>query len=481
MEDKFFWGGAMAANQVEGAWQSDGKGISVADVIPAKPQLSVTDYKGHTTISSDTVRAAMTDRNDRLYPRRDGIDHYHRYKEDLALLAGMGFSMLRVSIAWSRMFPTGAEREPNPKAVAHYRSVFMEMHRLGMEPMVTLSHYEMPLALALTYNGFANRTVMDAFVRYAAACFSSFGDLVRYWLGFNEIDSIFRHPFTSAGILQTENNALYAGLHHQLTASALVTKILHESIPNAKMGVMTTILPAYPRTPDPRDVESALVHNSHNLLCADVLCRGKYPPLWREHLARDGITLPVLDGDEALLQEHTADYLSFSYYMSLCTAAEPEKYASTAGNTIFGVENPTLPKSEWGWQIDPLGLKLSLLTLYERYEKPLYIVENGLGAHDTVTEDGKIHDFYRVNYLEAHIRAMEEAAAAGADIRGYLAWAPIDCVSAGTGQMSKRYGFVYVDRADNGSGSLRRIPKDSYLWYRDYIALHSVPGYPPKS
>ena len=470
MTRKFYWGGAMAANQIEGAWQTDGKGISVADVLPARHHLSVTDYKGHTTITPETVRQAMTDQNDALYPRRDGIDHYHRWREDLALLAGMGFTMLRVSIAWSRLFPTGIEPEPNPRAISHYRAVFAEMRRLGMEPMVTLSHYEMPLALALTYNGFADRIVMNAFVRYADACFAAFGDLVTYWLGFNEIDSVFRHPFTSAGVLSTDKSAVYAALHHQLVASAQITQKLHDRVPGAKMGVMTTVLPAYPITPDPRDVESALSHNADNLLCADVLCRGQYPPLWRSRIAREGIALPVCTGDLELLSENTADFLSFSYYMSLCTAADPVKYAKTAGNTIFGVENPTLPRSEWGWQIDPLGLKLSLRVLFDRYRLPLFVVENGLGAHDTIAEDGKIHDSCRIDYLASHIHMVEEAAEEGVDVRGYLAWAPIDCVSAGTGQMSKRYGFIYVDRTDEGTGSLARMKKDSYDWYREHIA-----------
>ncbi len=472
MKNGFYFGGAMAANQVEGAWQTDGKGISVADVIPAKPHLSITDYKGHTSITAETVRQAMTDKDDRRYPRRDGIDHYRRFREDLALLSDMGCTMLRVSIAWSRLFPTGMETEPNPRAVAHYREVFSEMRRLGMEPMVTLSHYEMPLALALTYNGFAARVVMDAFVRYAEACFRAFGDLVTYWLGFNEIDSVFRHPFVSAGLLTSDNEAVYAALHHQLIGSAVVAKRLRAIYPGAKMGAMLTMLPACPRTPDPRDVESAQQHNLDNFLCADVLCRGKYPPLWLSRLAHAGHSLPIVNGDLAMLAENTVDFLSFSYYMSLCTAAEPEKYRTTAGNTIFGVENPTLPRSEWGWQIDPLGLKLSLVTLYDRYELPLFIVENGLGARDTVTADGKIHDSYRIDYLSSHLGMVEAAMAEGVDVRGYLAWAPLDCVSAGTGQMSKRYGFVYVDRSDDGAGSLARWKKDSYDWYKGYIAAH---------
>lgn len=469
MTRDLYWGGAMAANQIEGAWQTDGKGMSVADVLPAKHHLSVTDYRGHTSVTPEAVRQAMTDRNDSHYPRRNGIDHYHRWREDLALLAKMGFTMLRMSIAWSRLFPTGMENEPNPRGISHYRAVFAEMRRLGMEPMVTLSHYEMPLALALTYNGLASRVVMDAFVRYADACFDAFGDLVTYWLGFNEIDSVFRHPFLSAGVLSADKSTLCAALHHQLVASAQITQRLHKKIPHAKMGVMTTMLPAYPITPDPHDVESALSHNMDNLLCADVLCRGQYPPLWLTHIGRDGIKLPLCTGDLQCIAENTADYVSFSYYMSLCTAADPDKYAQTAGNTIFGVENPTLPRSEWGWQIDPLGLKLSLKILYDRYGLPLFVVENGLGARDTISEDGKIHDGYRIDYLSSHIRMLEEAAAEGVDVRGYLSWAPIDCVSAGTGQMSKRYGFIYVDRTDDGTGSLTRMKKDSYDWYHNFI------------
>jgi len=470
----FLWGGAIAANQAEGAWNIDGKGPSVADVATYKPTLSLDDYHGHLEISSDLIQQAMDDPSDKFYPKRRGIDFYHHYKEDLSLFAEMGLKALRVSIAWSRIFPTGEELEPNEKGLEFYENLFKEMKKHRIEPIVTLSHYEMPLALSVKYNGWVERKVIDDFVRFSNVCFHRFKDYVKYWLTFNEIDSILRHPFTTAGIIPDrcpegkEEEVVYQALHHQFVASSIVTRDCHAIIPGSKMGAMLTKLTTYPTTCKPDDVEITLKKNLQNYFYADVQVFGEYPPLTLRKLERKGIHIRMEEGDLELIKEYTVDYLSFSYYMSLTESAE-EGLEKTDGNTVQGVKNPYLPSTDWGWQIDPVGLKISLLELYDRYNIPLIIVENGMGAKDTVESDGSIHDEYRIEYFREHFRQMKEAVEEGVDLFGYTSWGTIDIISAGTSQMSKRYGFIYVDQDDEGNGTLARSRKDSFYWYKKVI------------
>ncbi|MEC0281503.1 glycoside hydrolase family 1 protein [Terribacillus saccharophilus] len=470
----FLWGGAIAANQAEGAWNVDGRGMSVADVASYRSDLSLDDYEGHVAISSDVVQKAMDDPTDKYYPKRRGIDFYHHYKEDLALFAEMGFKALRVSIAWSRIFPTGEEQEPNEKGLQFYDNLFKEMKKHNIEPIVTLSHYEMPLALSVKYNGWVERKVIDDFVRFSNVCFNRYKDYVKYWLTFNEIDSINRHPFTTAGIIPDkcpegkEEEQVYQALHHQFVASALVTKDCHEIIPGSQVGCMLTKLTTYPNTCKPEDVEITLKKNLQNYFYADVQVFGEYPRLTLKKLERKGIHIQMEEGDLEILKENTVDYLSFSYYMSLTESVE-DGLEKTAGNTVRGVKNPYLPATDWGWQIDPIGLKISLLELYDRYRLPLIIVENGMGAKDEVESDGSIHDDYRVKYFREHFRQMKEAVEEGVELFGYTSWGPIDIISAGTSQMSKRYGFIYVDQDDDGNGTLERTRKDSFYWYKKVI------------
>jgi 6-phospho-beta-glucosidase len=470
----FLWGGAIAANQAEGAWNVDGRGMSVADVASYRSDLSLDDYEGHLAISSEVVQKAMDDPTDKYYPKRRGIDFYHHYKEDLALFAEMGFKALRVSIAWSRIFPTGEEQEPNEKGLQFYDNLFKEMKKYNIEPIVTLSHYEMPLALSVKYNGWVERKVIDDFVRFSNVCFNRYKDYVTYWLTFNEIDSINRHPFTTAGIIPDkcpegkEEEQVYQALHHQFVASALVTKDCHEIIPGSQVGCMLTKLTTYPNTCKPEDVEITLKKNLQNYFYADVQVFGEYPRLTLKKLERKGIHIQMEEGDLEILKENTVDYLSFSYYMSLTESAK-DGLERAAGNTVTGVKNPYLPATDWGWQIDPVGLKISLLELYDRYRKPLIIVENGMGAKDIVESDGSIHDDYRVNYFREHFRQMKEAVEEGVELFGYTSWGSIDIISAGTSQMSKRYGFIYVDQDDDGNGTLERTRKDSFYWYKKVI------------
>ncbi|MGC6768278.1 glycoside hydrolase family 1 protein [Enterococcus sp. LJL51] len=474
----FLWGGAIAANQVEGAWNVGGKGLSVADIASYKPHVDNKDYAAHMHISTEAINEAAADQTDKWYPKRRGIDFYHHYQEDLALFAEMGFKTLRLSIAWTRLFPTGEEQEPNEEGVLFYEKVFKEMKRLNIEPIVTLSHYEMPLALSLKYNGWVARKVIDDFVRFSTVCFERFGKYVKYWLTFNEIDSIHRHPFTTAGVVPDKSKEgeleqdVYQALHHQFVASALVTKIAHEKIPGCQVGCMLTKLMTYPLTCAPIDVELTLKKNLENNFYADVQVKGEYPRMIKQDLKKRGITIKMAAEDEQILKGHTVDFVSFSYYMSMAESGNPNA-ERTPGNTVLGVKNPYLPSTDWGWQIDPKGLKIALIELYDRYNVPLMIVENGMGAVDRV-EDGKIHDPYRIDYFKAHFRQMKEAIDEGVDLIGYTSWGPIDLVSAGTSQMTKRYGFIYVDADDEGNGTYERLKKDSFDWYKEVIATNGA-------
>ena len=471
----FFWGGALAANQVEGAWKEGGKGPSVADVATYKPNTDVKNYKAHMEMDDEMIAAAMADADDTYYPKRRGIDFYHHYKEDLALFAEMGFTMLRVSIAWTRIFPTGEEAEPNEAGLQFYEDLFTEMRRLGIEPLVTLSHYEMPLALATKYNGWVDRRVIDCFTRFCHACFVRYKDLVKYWLTFNEVDSIIRHPFTTAGIIPSRVpeaemlQTCYQALHHQLVASALVVKDCHEIIPGSQVGCMLTKLTTYARTCAPDDELATQAKNLENLFYADVHVWGEYPRLILKMFERKGITLKTEPGDAAILKAGCVDFVSCSYYMTMTESVDPNA-ERTPGNTVLGVKNPYLPSSDWGWQIDPKGLRYSLIELYDRYRKPLMVVENGIGAKDVVEADDSIHDPYRVEYFRQHISEMGKAIDEGVEMWGYTSWAPIDLISASTNQMSKRYGFIYVDQDDLGNGTLARSRKDSFYWYKKVIA-----------
>lgn len=474
--DNFLWGGAIAANQCEGAWNEDGKGMSVADVAMFKPNVDKKDYVSQWHIDMDDIRKARETDDVVYYPKRHGVDFYHHYEEDIALFAEMGFKTLRLSIAWTRLFPNGDEEKPNKKGLLFYENVFKCLRKHNIEPLVTLSHYEMPLYLVENYEGWASREVVDMFVKFATTCFERYKDLVKYWLTFNEIDSVFRHPFTTVGIVEDNyaskneaEEAIYKALHHQLVASALVTKYAREIIPGAQIGCMVTKTLTYPETCNPEDIYLAMMDNRTNNLYTDVQVRGKYP-LWIKKLWKDkGFEIPILEGDEEILAAHTVDFISFSYYMSMVQSIHAEKREKVGGNLTTGVKNPYLSTSEWGWQIDPKGLEISLIDLYDRYQKPLWIVENGLGYNDVVNEDGTIEDDYRINYFADHFKAIGHAIENGVEVMGYTSWGCIDIVSASTSQMSKRYGFIYVDVDDYNKGTYKRLKKKSFDWYKKVI------------
>lgn len=472
----FLWGGAIAANQVEGAWNVDGKGLSVADVAMYKPKVDVKDYSKQVGVTSESIQEAIKTDDTTYYPKRRGIDFYHRYPEDVKLFGELGFKTLRISIAWTRIFPTGEETEPNQEGLDYYKDVFKEMHKNNIEPLVTLSHYEMPLNLAVKYNGWVDRRVIDMFGRFCDACFKEFKDDVKYWLTFNEIDSVTRHPFTSAGIIPDKSNNLlqdeYQAFHNQFVASALVTKDCHEIISGSQVGCMLTKLTDYPNSSDPRDVLASFNKNTINYFPGDVQVFGEYPALVLNFLKKHHIKIAMEPNDLEILENNTVDFVSFSYYMSMVSSYDENNLELTAGNTIVGGKNPHLETTDWGWTVDPVGLRISLLQLYDRYHKPLFIVENGMGAKDVLTVDKKVHDQYRIDHFKAHFREMIKAVDSGVDLMGYTSWAPIDLVSASTSQMLKRYGFIYVDEDDLGKGTLNRYKKDSFSWYQQVIATN---------
>ncbi|OFK62858.1 6-phospho-beta-glucosidase [Globicatella sp. HMSC072A10] len=458
---EFLWGGATAANQFEGAYNEDGKGLSVQDVTP---------HGGFGPITEEPTEDNL---------KLKGIDFYHRYKEDIALFAEMGFKVFRLSIAWSRIFPKGDELEPNEAGLAFYDRVFDELEKYGIEPLVTLSHYETPLHLAREYNGWANRDLISFYERYVRTVFERYQDRVKYWLTFNEVNSVLHAPFMSGGIVtppeELSQQDLYQAVHHELVASALATKIAHEINPEMKVGCMVLAMPAYPMTSHPLDQLAVRQFENQNYLFSDIHVRGKYPNYIKRYFKDNNIEIQFADGDEELLLNHTVDFISFSYYMSVAQAHNPEEYSSGKGNILGGITNPYLEESEWGWQIDPVGLRLVLNDFYDRYQLPLFIVENGLGAKDELVEGPNgptVEDDYRIDYLQKHLVQVGEAVKDGVEVMGYTTWGCIDLVSASTAQMSKRYGFIYVDRHDDGTGTLARYKKKSFDWYKEVIATN---------
>lgn len=469
--ENFLWGGATAANQYEGAYDLDGKGLSTADMVKFIPKEERTD--GHSLdVTRREIETILAGKSDAVFPKRFGVDFYHHYKEDIALLAEMGFKVFRLSINWSRIFPNGDDLEPNEEGLAFYDKVFDECRKYSIEPLVTLSHYETPLNLTLKYNGWASRSVIDFFLRYAETVFTRYKDKVKYWLTFNEINVIALSPYTGGGVLvededQPEQLAYQAG-HHQFVASALTVKKGHEINPEFQIGCMLARMTTYPETNNPEDILKAQQQNQHNLFFTDVQAKGEYPAFMKRYFAENNIAIQKERGDDEILKAYPVDFISFSYYMSVTTSADPSK-ESVSGNFIGGLKNEYLETSDWGWQIDPIGLRWTLNDFYDRYNLPLFIVENGLGAYDKVEEDGSIHDDYRIAYLQKHIEQMKEAVQDGVELLGYTSWGCIDLVSASTSEMSKRYGFVYVDQDDEGNGTLKRLKKNSFYWYKKVI------------
>ena len=463
----FLWGGATAANQCEGAWQEGGKGLATVDVTPFG--------KDRYPVAQGKLKMLECDA-DHYYPSHEAIDMYHHYKEDISLFAEMGFKCYRLSIAWTRILPNGDDAQPNEEGLAFYESIFDECHKYGIEPLVTICHFDTPIALIKKYGGWKDRRMVDAYAHYCEVLFRRYKGKVKYWLTFNEINMLLYLPFTGAGLVfepgEDEQQIKYQAAHYELLASAKAVKLAHEIMPGAMVGCMLAAGQCYPRTCAPEDVLAALEADRDNYFFIDVQSRGAYPVWAEKRMARDGVHLERTPEDAQLLREGTVDFISFSYYSSRCTASKKEMLDAAMGNAVSEqAQNPYLKTSEWGWAIDPVGLRVTMNTIYDRYQKPLFVVENGLGAVDTVESDGSIHDAYRIDYLRAHIVEMEKAINEdGLPLLGYTTWGPIDLVSASTGEMKKRYGFIYVDKDNDGKGTLARSRKDSFYWYKKVIA-----------
>lgn len=464
----FLWGGAAAANQYEGGWNEDGKGPSTADMMTSG------SYAQSRLITREWEK-------DKLYPNHSATDFYHHYKEDISLMAEMGFKAYRMSIAWTRIFPTGMEEIPNEKGLLFYDKVFDELEKYNIQSIVTISHYEMPFELTKKYNGWASRKVIDYYIRFCKTIFNRYKNRVKYWITFNEINSGTTPfgNFIALGILnegtreatkQVDIPTLrFQALHHQFIASALAVKIGHKINKEFKIGCMSAMVPSYPLTCHPQDSLLSLKHwRRMNYYCSDVQLRGYYPFYTKQIWKEESIILDIRDEDLKILKEGIADFYAISYYHSTCVSHKKVN-AKTGGNLIAGVENPYLKANDWGWQIDPDALRYLLNVLYDRYNVPIMIVENGLGAYDAVENDGSIHDEYRIDYLREHIKAMKLAIEDGVDLIGYTPWGCIDIISMSTGEMAKRYGFVYVNKQDDGTGDYTRIKKDSFYWYKNVI------------
>ena len=462
----FLWGGATAANQCEGGYNLGGRGLANVDILPHGVDRH--------NVMAGYLNSLDLD-NEHFYPSHEAIDMYHHFKEDIALMAEMGFKTYRLSIAWTRIFPKGDEEFPNEEGLLFYENIFNECKKYKIEPLVTITHFDCPIHLIKTYGGWKNRIMIEFYKRLVTVLFTRFKGMVHYWLTFNEINIILHLPFMGAGIYfeegDNETQIKYVAAHHELVASAWATKIGHEIDHTNKIGCMLAAGYVYPYTCRPEDVFLSYEENRINYFFIDVQAKGEYPRYALKLFEREQIEIPITKEDKQLLKEHTVDFISFSYYSSRCVSTNPDNFGGSANAGMANVTNPYVSSTDWGWPIDPLGLRLTLNTLYDRYQLPLFIVENGLSAKDKVEKDGTIQDHYRIQYLKDHIQAMKDAIDLdGVDLMGYTSWGCIDLVSASSGEMSKRYGYVYVDKDDLGQGTNKRIKKQSFSWYKKVIA-----------
>ncbi len=461
----FLWGGATAANQCEGGIFEGGRGLANVDVCPAGEDRS-------SVITGERVMLEMDESH--IYPAVEAIDMYHHFREDIRLFGEMGFKVYRLSIAWTRIFPRGDEEEPSEDGLLFYEEIFRECRKYGIKPLVTISHFDCPVCLIRKFGGWRSREMIECYLRLCRVLFTRYREYVEYWLTFNEINMILHAPFMGAGLCFQEGEdreaVKYQAAHHELVASSMATKMAHEINPRNKVGCMFAAGCAYPYSCRPEDVWEALLTDQENYFFVDIQARGYYPSYAKKRLAKKGV-MPVMElGDEDILRKYPVDFISFSYYNSRCIAAPGREQDEAGGNLFKSAKNPYLQFSEWGWPIDPLGLRITLNQVYDRYQKPLFIVENGLGAADTPDESGYVEDDYRISYLRDHILAMKAAVEEdGVELLGYTTWAPIDLISAGTGEMRKRYGFIYVDKQDDGSGTCQRLKKKSFYWYQNVI------------
>ncbi|MBS4770805.1 glycoside hydrolase family 1 protein [Carnobacteriaceae bacterium zg-ZUI240] len=451
----FLWGGAIAANQAEGAWDEGDKGVDLASCFP------------------NGIHHGFVKKPERgeYHPSREAIDFFHNYKDDIALFKEMGFKIFRTSINWTRIYPNGYESSPNEAGLRYYDDLFDALLEAGIEPLVTISHYETPMGLVEKYGSWRNRKMIDFFLNYCETIFNRYKNKVKYWLTFNEINNMRRNPDYVGGILflDDETNRMqtvFQANHHMFVANALAVKLCHEISPESKIGAMLSLSNVYPHDCDPVTVLETQDLRRRSLFYSDVMIRGEYPSyvfrLWKEN----NVSINYENDDLELIREYTNDFLAFSYYRTTTHAKGQPFFGDTGGDV--GTPNPFIETSQFGWQIDPVGLRFTLNELWDRYRVPLFPVENGLGAKDEVV-DGEIHDDYRIKYLREHLIAVKESIRDGVSVMGYTYWGPIDIVSAGSADMEKRYGFIYVDKDNYGNGTLKRIKKDSFYYYKEII------------
>lgn len=474
--DNFLFGGAIAASQADGAYDEGGKGLDTQDLRYFNASWSREERadKKNKRINHQKFERALNDEDKEHYPFRWGIDFYHSYREDLAFMEELGLKIFRTSINWARIFPNGDDENPNEEGIQFYIDLFTECHRRGMKVFATILHYNIPVNLVLKYGGWKSRKTIDFYLRYAEVLFRRLGNLVDFWLPFNESNAGRFNPYNGVCLIEDEEenyeNAIFQCLHHQFIANALTVRLAHEIIPGSMVGGMIARFTTYPATCKPEDVMQ-MIHDDQysNFFYTDVMARGYYPEYMDRYFEQSKIKIHMEPEDEAILAENTVDFVAFSYYMSLVSTTD-QGWEKTSGNLVTGNKNPYLQSSDWGWQIDPIGLRISLNQMYDRYHLPVFVAENGLGAYDQIAEDGKVHDPYRIEYMKKHIEQMKEAVIDGVDLIGYTAWGIIDIVSCGPMEMSKRYGVIYVDQDDRGRGSKRRIKKDSFYWYKKCIS-----------
>lgn len=469
----FLWGGATSASQYEGGFREGGRGLSHMDYI-RRVEKNDSDFIFPINVTKEMFEDHKQHEDEYNFAFRRGSDFYHHYQEDIALLGEMGFKTFRLSISWSRLFPTGLEKTPCPEGVKFYHDIFKECHKYGIEPLVTMIHYEIPVYLTETYNGWESPKLIDYFTHYTKFLIDEYKDEVKYWITFNEINMIMNSSYLGGGMFVEKSSkpretCIHQALHHQLIASALTVKYFHEHAPNGMIGNMIARLQNYPNTCNAEDVLATQQQNQFNFFPTDIQVKGVYPTSILNYYKKNGITIDWVENYEQILKEGTVDFASISYYHTALISAEADK-AEPIGAFIRTLKNPYNKVTPWGWGIDPTGLRISLNDMNDRYGVPIFIVENGLGAHDELTKDQKIHDDYRIAYLKAHIEAIKEAIGDGCNIMGYTPWGCIDLVSCGDCQMTKRYGFVYVDADDEGNGSYDRYRKDSFYWYTQVIA-----------
>ncbi len=474
----FLWGGATSAAQYEGAFDAGGRGKSHMDYIRYFTPAERAQGKNGHNVTPEMLEELLAHEDEINFPYRRGTDFYHRYREDIALFAEMGFKCFRMSISWSRLFPTGEETEPAADGVRFYHDVFRELHAHGIEPLVTMVHYEVPFALTQKYNGWESPKLIELFCRYTKFLIDEYADEVTYWLTFNEINMIWNRPYLGGGMLvdRSERDRLtciHQALHHQFVASALTVAYAHEHAPQCKVGNMFARLQTYPMTCNPGDVLESLENDNLNLFYCDVMAKGAYPQRMRNYYRDHAVEIDWVPGYEEILRKGTVDFISFSYYFSAPVTCDPEKRERPELFTKK-LRNPYLEYSEWGWSIDPTGLRVTLNVLWDRYGIPCFISENGIGVDEAPDADGRVRDPYRMSYLRAHIEAIAGAIDDGVDVMGYTPWGCIDLVSCGTVEMRKRYGFIYVDADDEGRGTYDRSRKDSFYWYQRVIATNGA-------